>query len=134
MNKKYIYTIGYTLFQKGNTIDLDGLFKTLCKLKVDFLIDVRSIPFSKQYRECNADNMKIAGKKFDLPYMSIPELGAKASCEQDVFSKASDVFFEEEVFPIAKSNRPEKTELLASDEIVDFWRTRQTLWSRPCRC
>ena len=124
MNKKYIYTIGYTLFQKGNTIDLDGLFKTLCKLKVDFLIDVRSIPFSKQYRECNADNMKIAGKKFDLPYMSIPELGAKASCEQDVFSKASDVFFEEEVFPIAKSNRPEKTELLASDEIVDFRKFR----------
>lgn len=103
MNKKYIYTIGYTLFQKGNTIDLDGLFKTLCKLKVDFLIDVRSIPFSKQYRECNADNMKIAGKKFDLPYMSIPELGAKASCEQDVFQKPLTSFLKKKSFPLLKA-------------------------------
>lgn len=29
MNKKYIYTIGYTLFQKGNTIEIKALFDTL---------------------------------------------------------------------------------------------------------
>jgi hypothetical protein len=49
----------------------------------------------------------------------VPELGAKASPIQDVFSKASDIFFEN-IFPIAKSNRPEKTELNADDKIVDF--------------
>ena len=29
MNKKYIYTVGYTLFQKGYTIDVNHLFDTL---------------------------------------------------------------------------------------------------------
>lgn len=124
MNKKYIYTVGYTLFQKGNTIDLNHLFDTLKELGVNFLIDVRSVPFSKQYPQCNADNMKIAGKEFGIPYMSMPEIGAKANSQQEVFSKASDIFFEQEIFPIAKSYRPEKTELLSSDEIVDFRKFR----------
>lgn len=52
------------------------------------------------------------------------EIGAKANSGQEVFSKASDIFFEQSVFPIAKSNRPEKTELLGSDEIVDFRKFR----------
>ena len=54
----------------------------------------------------------------------MPEIGAKANNLQEVFSKASDIFFEQSVFPIAKSNRPEKTELLGSDEIVDFRKFR----------
>lgn len=124
MNKKYIYTIGYTLFQKGNTIDIENLFETLKEYGINFLVDVRSVPFSKQYPQCNADNMKIAGKDFGVPYMNMPEIGAKANSEQEVFSKASDIFFEQSVFPIAKSNRPEKTELLGSDEIVDFHKFR----------
>lgn len=120
MNKKYIYTVGYTLFQKGNIIDINHLFDTLKEYDVNFLIDVRSVPFSKQYPQCNAENMKIAGKELGIPYMNMPEIGAKANSQQEVFSKASDIFFEQEVFPIAKSYRPEKTELLSSDEIVDF--------------
>ena len=120
MNKKYIYTVGYTLFQKGNTIDIEYLFDTLRKYDINFLVDVRSVPFSRQYPQCNADNMKIAGKNLGIPYMNMPEIGAKANSQQDVFSKASDIFFEQEVFPIAKSYRPEKTELLDSEEIVDF--------------
>lgn len=124
MNKKYIYTVGYTLFQKGYTIDVNHLFDTLREHGVNFLIDVRSVPFSKQYPQCNADNMKIAGKELGIPYMNMPEIGAKASSQQEVFSKAADIFFEQEVFPIAKSYRPEKTELLGSDEIVDFRKFR----------
>lgn len=124
MNKKYIYTVGYTLFQKGITIDVNHLFGTLREHSVNFLVDVRSVPFSKQYPQCNADNMKIAGKEFGIPYMNIPEIGAKVSSQQEVFSKAADIFFEQEVFPIAKSYRPEKTELLGSDEIVDFRKFR----------
>lgn len=124
MNKKYIYTVGYTLFQKGNSIDINYLFDILKKYGINFLIDVRSVPFSKQYPQCNADNMKIAGKELGIPYMNMPEIGAKASSQQDVFSKALDIFFEQGVFPIAKSSRPEKTELLGSDEIVDFRKFR----------
>ena len=123
-DKKYIYTIGYTLFQKGNTIDIENLFETLKIYNIKFLVDVRSVPFSKQYPRCNANNMKIVGKNLGIPYMNMPEIGAKANSEQDVFSKASDIFFEQSVFPIAKSNRPEKTELLGSDEIVDFRKFR----------
>ena len=124
MNKKYIYTVGYTLFQQGNAIDIVKLFDTLKEYSINFLVDVRSVPFSKQYPQCNADNMKITGKELGIPYMNMPEVGAKADSRQEVFSKASDIFFENEVFPIAQSNRPEKTELLGSDEIVDFRKFR----------
>lgn len=124
MNKKYIYTVGYTLFQNGNTIDVNLLFDTLKEYGVNFLIDVRSVPFSKQYPQCNADNMKIAGKNLGIPYMNMPEIGAKANSDQDVFSKALDIFFEQDVFPIRKSYRPDKTELQDIDEIVDFRKFR----------
>lgn len=124
MNKKCIYTVGYTLFQQGSTINVEKLFETLKMFEINFLVDVRSVPFSKQYPQCNADNMKIAGKKFCIPYINMPEIGAKASSQQDVFSRASDIFFENEVFPIAKSYRPEKTKLLGSEEIVDFHKFR----------
>lgn len=124
MDKKYIYTVGYTLFQRGNTIDLNSLFDKLGEYDITFLVDVRSVPFSKQYPQCNADNMKIAGKNLGIPYMNMPEVGAKASGQQDVFSVASDIFFEQKIFPIAKSYRPEKTELLGTDEIVDFRKFR----------
>lgn len=123
MSKRYIYTLGYTLFQKGNTIDIESLFNYLKFLKIGCLVDVRSIPFSKQYPQCNADNMKIIGKRYGMPYIHMPELGAKADASQDVFSKASDVFFDD-IFPISKSNRPEKDELYKDDEIVDFRKFR----------
>ncbi len=124
MDKKYIYTVGYTLFQQGNTINIENMFEVLKKYNINFLVDVRSVPFSKQYPQCNADNMKIAGMELGISYMNMPEIGAKANGHQDVFSKASDIFFEQEIFPIAKSYRPEKTELLGSDEIVDFSKFR----------
>lgn len=120
MNNKKIYTIGYTLFQDRNGINLENLFMTLKKYNIDFLIDIRSVPFSKQYPQCNADNLKAAGNQFGIRYIHMPELGAKASPILDVFSKASDIFFEKEVFPISKTNRPEKEKLNANDEIVDF--------------
>ena len=50
--------------------------------------------------------------------------GEKASPTQDVFSKATDIFFES-IFPISKSNRPEDTELYADEEIVDFQKFRK---------
>lgn len=120
MDKKVIYTIGYTLFQNRFGIDVERMFQTLKDFDVDFLVDVRSVPFSKQYPQCNSNNLKMAGEQLGVRYIHMPEVGAKASPMQDVFSKASDIFFEEEVFPISKSNRPEKTELRADDEIVDF--------------
>lgn len=118
-----IYTIGYTLFHTANGIDTDLMFETLRKYRITHLVDVRSVPYSKQYPECNADVLKMSGKRYNIPYIHIPELGAKSSPEQDVYSKASDIFFTD-IFPISKSNRPEKTELQASDEIVDFRKFR----------
>lgn len=123
-NKKYIYTIGYTLFQKGSTIDIENLFGTLKIYDINFLVDVRSVPFSRHYPQCNANNMKFAARSLGIPYMNMPEIGAKATNEQEVYSKASDIFFEKNVFPLAKSNRPDKTILAESDEIVDFRKFR----------
>jgi len=119
MEKRKLYTLGYTLFQNGSIIDIEKMFKTLNEFNVTHLVDVRSMPYSKQYPQCNADNLKVAGKDFSISYIHIPDLGAKANPMQDVFSKATDIFFES-IFPILKSNRPENTELYADEEIVDF--------------
>ena len=119
MTKQKIYTIGYTMFQNGAYFDIDKMFNVLKRHGVNCLVDVRSIPFSKQYPQCNSDNLKVVGKMHNIPYLHMPEIGAKANPNQEVFSKACDIFFDD-IFPISKSNRPEKTELLASEEIVDF--------------
>lgn len=123
MEKKKIYTIGYTLFSGGNGIDLERMFSVLRNYGVTYLADVRSIPFSKQFPQCSANSLKAAGARLSVPYIHIPELGAKVSPEQDVFSKASDIFFDD-IFPIAASNRPEKTKLNIDEEIVDFQKFR----------
>lgn len=123
MNKQILYTLGYTLFQNGTNIDIEKMFKTLKKFNVSHLVDVRTVPYSRQYPQCNANNLKIAGVHFSISYIHIPELGAKASPTQDVFSNASDIFFED-IFPISKSNRPENTEINANDKIVDFMKFR----------
>lgn len=123
MDKQKIFTIGYTLFADRNGIDLENMFAVLRSYGVSYLADVRSVPYSKQYPQCNSNVLKTAGEKFSVPYIHIPELGAKASPEQDVFSKASEIFFDD-IFPIAASNRPEKTKLNIDDEIVDFQKFR----------
>ena len=124
MEKRKLFTLGYTLFQNGSVIDVQKMFNTLKDLNVTHLVDVRSKPYSKQYPQCNADNLKVAGNHFSISYIHVPELGAKASPMQDVFSKASDIFFED-IFPITKSNRPENTELYGDEEIVDFKKFRK---------
>lgn len=124
MEKRKLYTLGYTLFQNGAVIDIEKMFRTLKEFNISHLVDIRSMPYSKHYPECNADNLKVAGKHFSISYIHIPELGAKASYLQDVFSKPSDIFFED-IFPITRSNRPENTELYAEEEIVDFQKFRK---------
>ena len=123
MEKQKLYTIGYTSFSGYNGVDVEQMFATLRNFGVSYLVDVRSVPFSKQYPQCNSSSLKLAGEQLSVPYIHMPELGAKASPEQDVFSKASDIFFDD-IFPIAASKRPEKTELRANDTIVDFGKFR----------
>jgi uncharacterized protein (DUF488 family) len=124
MEKRRLYTLGYTLFQNGSTIDIKSMLTTLNNFNVSHLIDVRSMPYSKQFPQCNADILKATAKHFYITYGHVPELGAKASPLQEVFSKASDIFFDD-IFPISKSNRPEKTELYSHEQIVDFHKFRQ---------
>lgn len=119
MDKQNIFTLGYTLFQCGTEIDIKKMFSVLQKFNVTHLVDVRSVPYSRQFPQCNAQNLKDAGEYFSISYLHMPELGAKASPTQEVFSKASDIFYED-IFPISKSNRPEKTEINGDDKIVDF--------------
>lgn len=124
MSKDKIYTIGYTLFLNDNhVVDVERIFETLKRYGVTHLIDVRSVPFSKQYPQCNSNCLDAASRHFGIRYVHMPEIGAKANPEHDVYSKASEIMFDN-VFPIAKSIRPEKTELLADDYIVDFGKFR----------
>lgn len=123
MEKSKIYTFGYTLFSTYNGINLEEMFEALRSYGISHLVDVRSVPYSKQYPQCNSNNLSTVGKKYLMPYVHIPELGAKATPQQEVYSIASEIFFED-IFPIAASNRPEKNELQMSDEIVDFGKFR----------
>lgn len=124
MNQK-LYTLGYTLFQNEGGIDIEAMFRVLQALNVTHLVDVRSIPYSKNYPQCNADNLKGAGNFYSVPYLHVPELGVKADPSQDVFSKASEIFYEG-IFPISKTNRPENAALLADERIVDFQKFRNS--------
>lgn len=127
--KRIIYTVGYTSFQMEQIINLNRLFTTLQNYGVQYLVDVRSIPGSSQYPQCNADNLKDTAKQHGIGYVHIPELGAKADPSQDVFSPANQIFHEQlfpDLFPISKSNRPENDELQSSDWIVDFRKFRQS--------
>lgn len=119
MDKKKIYTLGYTIFQNGGAFDIVKMFSVLKSFNVSYLVDVRSIPYSKQFPQCNMDNLKLAGNNYGIPYIHMPEVGAKATPDRNVFTKASEIFFDD-IFPISKSNRPEDSELNASEEIVDF--------------
>jgi len=133
MSRK-LFTLGYTLFQKEGAIDIEAMFRVLQALHVTHLVDVRSVPYSRHYPQCNADNLKGAGRFYSVPYLHVPELGAKADPSQDVFSSASEIFFED-IFPIPKSNRPENTCLLADERIVDFqkFRTSEQFSDGICR-
>lgn len=123
MEKQKLYTFGYSLFKNGEEIDFDKLFSSLLELGITHLVDVRTVPYSKQYPCCNIQNMKSLCVCRGIYYMHMPEIGAKAESSQDVFSKAGDIFYDD-IFPISKSKRPEKEELLATDEIVDFKKMR----------
>lgn len=128
MGKPVIYTVGYTAFQREQLISLERLFTTLQSLGVQYLVDVRSIPGSAQYPQCNAENLKSVAKQYGIGYVHMPELGAKADPNQDVFSLAGQIFPEQlfpDLFPISKSNRPENDVLQSSEEIVDFRKFRQ---------
>lgn len=127
MDKQKLFTLGYTLFQNGADIDIEKMFSVLQKLNVTHLVDVRSVPYSRRYPQCNANNLKVAGKSFTVSYLHISELGAKASPTQNVFSNASDIFFED-IFPISKINRPERTEINGDDKIVDFKKFRNDVY------
>lgn len=122
---KKIYTLGYTLFGSGDYFDVDQMFSVLKQIGITHLIDVRSVPYSQYTKASNYDSLKSEANKYDITYGHIPELGARAESGVDVFSRASEIFPEDRVFPISKSKRPEKDqELYGYEEIVDFEKMR----------
>lgn len=123
MEKMKLFTLGYTMFQNEKGINVDKMFKYLINKNVTHLLDVRSQPYSKQFPECNYNNLKANSKNYLISYAHIPEFGAKASLNQNVFTRASEIF-KDDIFPIPKSNRPDRIELNGDEEIVDFEKLR----------
>ena len=68
MKNQRIFTIGYSLFHKGADVDLDDMFNALREYHVSYLVDVRSVPYSKNYPGCSKDNLKSLGKSHNIPY------------------------------------------------------------------
>lgn len=63
-------------------------------------MNIRSTPFSKQYPECNADNLKFSGKKYGIPYMHMEEFGGQANGRQERYTlKHLKYFWRKEVIP-----------------------------------
>lgn len=129
-----IYTFGYTLFQKDKEYNRQLHFDVLNRLGIDTIVDVRSVPFLNYCPECNADSMRMAWNRGDTHwYGHMKELGAKGEEEDDdLYIPAAtllpEVLEEEiEVFPIRKSNRPEKEELYDDDEIISFNALRRSI-------
>lgn len=120
----YLYTVGYRTFGSNSQELLDSLHR----LKVNVLLDVRSVPFSRKYSMFNKDTLGANAAKLGIQYIHVPELGAKAMPNWDVYSPAQDVWNSAGIlpwesscaFPIPGYNRPERTPLNASDLIVDF--------------
>lgn len=123
--KQAVYTVGYTLFDARNKTGLTDLFNCLRLHRVDYLADVRAKPFSGQFPLFNAPQLKEAGRLFKIPYVPMPELGALPGKARDIFSPACEIL-EEDVFPIAKSNRPDKRVLQGQNEIADFSKTKES--------
>lgn len=116
---KVIYTVGYTAFQSGHSVDTTAMCDVLHRLGVTHIVDVRTVPYSKMFPECNENRLRLLAKEKGLMYVHISQLGAKASVEQNVFSQAGEIL-DEDIYPISKSDRPNHQKLCSGDEIVDF--------------
>ena len=98
MAKQSLYTIGYTSFVHNSEVDIERMMLTLRQLQVNYLVDVRSSPYSGQFPQTNCDILKGAGKAFGIPYVHMGELGAQAKVEQAVFSEHQKSFLNKMLF------------------------------------
>lgn len=124
MTVNVVYTVGYRTFDTNS----NELVESLQKIGVNILLDVRSVPYSRKYSMYNKDTLALNSAKHNIDYVHVPELGAKANPNWDVYSSAQDIWDSARIlpwssscaFPIPAYNRPERTSLEASDLIVDF--------------
>lgn len=114
-----LFTAGYTLFAKYDQHQ-DFMVNTLKQCKVNLLIDVRSVPYSRKYSQFNSNRLAAGCSKHGLRYVHVPELGGKVNPNWDVFSKAIDVWNDPNVFTIPYRDRPEWKPLYKDELIVDF--------------
>jgi len=77
---KEIYTIGHS------THTLDKFYEMLREYKIDVLVDVRSIPFSKYASQFNQDNLKTFLKSKNIYYIFMgSNLGARWNNKNLIF-------------------------------------------------
>jgi len=83
-----LYTIGYA------TKKIDVFISILKKESVDCVVDVRSSPYSKQFKEYNKENLENALKQNNIKYLHFgAQFGARRN-EDDAYSQVNDVFSE----------------------------------------
>lgn len=124
MPKAKLFTVGYSTFGSNGA---HIMLETLRQQGVNLLLDVRSVPYSSKYRAYNKETFGQVCAQHGIRYAHVPELGGKFDHSWDVFSPAEQVAPAEKgrfIFPIAKYNRPERTNLEERDLIVDFGKVR----------
>lgn len=112
--KRTIYTIGY-----GNFKCFSEFTDILQFYMINYLIDIRSIPFSKYYYQYDSVKLKYALPREGIQYIHAKNLGAKAT-GLDVYSKVSDIAGDIDLSTVPVCKRPDKCELKPDDYIVDF--------------
>lgn len=112
--KKVIYTIGYSGYKKSSE-----LTDILTWFNVNYLVDIRSTPFSRYNSQYNSVKLSDTLREKEIDYIHIPALGAKAT-GLNVFSKVKDIAKGLNLSDLPTHKRPDRAALREDDYIVDF--------------
>ena len=90
-----VYTIGYSSFNISNFI------RILFENKIDYIVDVRSSPFSSYYSDYNKESLKVSLKQKDIGYVFLGDnLGARIKAPECYDNYGKAVYEKISVHPI----------------------------------
>ena len=90
-----VYTIGYSSFNISNFI------RILFENKIDYIVDVRSSPFSSYYSDYNKESLKVSLKQKDIGYVFLGDnLGARIKAPERYDNYGKAVYEKISVHPI----------------------------------